>query len=309
MTTTIKIGVILVLCNLGFSVVQAAENTEVCECEEAKTGREVKNGAAGVEPIALGSQVQTTPFSLSTHKPNYLLPISYNRNPNDLGVDLGDKSINHVEVQFQFSLKLLLTDRTAGQPHLYVAYTNRSFWQAYNKGLSSPFRDTNHEPEIFYRLPLNIAFGDWEQNNLDFGFVHQSNGRSLPLSRSWNRVYLNWTTTLDDWTFSFKPWYRLPERSKNDADDPRGDDNPDIGDYMGHFEWLTEYRFEKHILTAMVRNNLSSDNRGAIDLTWSYPLSNNVSWYAKWFYGYGETLLDYNHLNNTFGLGFAISNW
>ncbi len=270
---------------------------------------DAKDRRSEVKPVAVVDNGELKLFSLSTYKPNYLLPISYNRRTNDLGLDTLDENVNHVEMQFQFSLKLLLANAAGGRFPLYIAYSNRSFWQAYNKELSSPFRDTNHSPEIFMQFPLGLEWGDWKQSYITAGFVHQSNGRSIPLSRSWNRIYVEWVTELDDWTFSLKPWYRLPEKKKKEPMDPKGDDNPDIDQYMGNFEFRTDWRYQQHTVSVMVRNNLRSDNRGAMDMRWAYPLSDNIDWYVKYFYGYGETLLDYNYLNNTIGIGFAISNW
>ena len=73
---------------------------------------------------------------------------------------------------------------------------------------------------------------------LVLGFAHQSNGRTQPLSRSWNRVYANFVFEYEDLYFSVKPWYRIPERDKTDPLDARGDDNPDIHRYLGYGEMV-----------------------------------------------------------------------
>jgi phospholipase A1 len=54
-----------------------------------------------------------------------------------------------------------------------------------------------------------------------FGFVHQSNGRNEPISRSWNRIFANFVFEKGNLVFSLKPWYRI---SEDEADD----NNPDI---------------------------------------------------------------------------------
>jgi len=60
-------------------------------------------------------------------------------------------------------------------------------------------------------------------------FDHQSNGRSVPLSRSWNRIVANFGVEKDNFGLLFKTWYRIPE-------DETSDDNPDISRYMGYGE-------------------------------------------------------------------------
>ena len=55
--------------------------------------------------------------------------------------------------------------------------------------------------------------------------MHQSNGQSNPLSRSWNRVYLMTGMELDNrWTVTGRLWKRLSESADSD-------DNPGISDY------------------------------------------------------------------------------
>lgn len=252
-------------------------------------------------------------FVLTPHKPNYILPISYNSNPNDiLAEQSGDErlALDNNEVQFQVSLKVpVATNIFSSDWDLYAAYTGRSFWQAYNGEASSPFRDTNHEPEAWLSRPLQWQAGALTAKAVRFGFVHQSNGRSQLLSRSWNRIYADFIFEVDDYSFSFKPWYRIAEDEKEDPLDPSGDDNPDIEDYMGHFELLSAYKYNEHTFSLMLRNNLESDNYGAMDLSWSFPLNDKVKGYVKYFNGYGETLLDYNHRSNRVSVGFVVADW
>ncbi len=108
-----------------------------------------------------------------------------------------------------------------------------------------------------------------------FGIVHQSNGQGGVLSRSWNRIYVNFVIERGNFALSFKPWYRLSE-------DEEYDDNPDITDYLGHYEILGAYKWKENVFSIMSRNNLESGfENGAVELTWSFPL-----WHYPYLKGY-----------------------
>ena len=140
---------------------------------------------------------------------------------------------------------------------------------------------------------------------LNIGFNHQSNGRSVPLSRSWNRIVANVGLERDNFNLLLKTWYRLPEEDLND-------DNPDITKYMGYGElWGTLY-WKKQRFAVMLRNNLRSENLGAVQLDWSFPLpwiGDKLSIYVQYFNGYGESLLDYNTSVNRISAGMMLVDW
>jgi phospholipase A1 len=46
--------------------------------------------------------------------------------------------------------------------------------------------------------------------------MHQSNGRSQVLSRSWNRVYAQFGFDSDNWLLLVRPWARLSEEDDKD---------------------------------------------------------------------------------------------
>lgn len=110
---------------------------------------------------------------LSTHRPMYMLPVAYGR-----GVEGLD-----TEMVFQISAKQRLF-----ATNFFFGYTQKSFWQIYDQDRSRPFRETNYNPEVFYRWTPDPEV--WHHWGVDVGLEHESNGQSLPESRSWNRVYV-----------------------------------------------------------------------------------------------------------------------
>jgi phospholipase A1 len=260
--------------------------------------------------LRLEKDVDNNPFGLVPHKPNYLLPITYNSSPNDKPFTDEKNSLDNEEMKFQLSLKVLaikgVFDRYSS---LSFAYTNQSYFQIYNRSSSAPFRETNHEPEMMlsYLKPFNIGSVNFKVNTL--GLSHQSNGQSTERSRSWNRAYLMMTGEVDETYFIFKPWYRLPESKKSDAGDPNGDDNPDIEFYTGNFEFQMLRYIGNKSLGITFRNNLRSENRGAVQIDWTFPIGKRLKGYVQAFNGYGESLIDYNDSTTRIGLGLMLTDW
>jgi phospholipase A1 len=250
---------------------------------------------------------------LLAHKRNYVLPLTYAKQANDDAYEAGssdfDENLDNTEIQFQVSLKAPLAEELfTEQDALFVAFTVRSFWQAYNDDLSAPFRETNYEPEIYWvtAVPWTILGGD--ANFFALGLSHQSNGRSQLFSRSWNRLYGSVIWERWRFVFQFKAWWRIPEDDKDDPLDPDGDDNPDIEDYLGNFEFTTAYRKNDQEISVMLRNNLDADeNRGAIQVDWTFPLQRRFRGYVQLFNGYGESLIDYDANITRVGIGILLS--
>lgn len=242
------------------------------------------------------------PFVLTGHKPNFIL-FTYNSNPNrDPNGLLAGQEADETELKFQISLKYCVFCRESVQ--WYAGYTQQSYWQIMR--FSAPFRETNYEPETFVRWRRKSGgslFG-FTMPVLDVGFSHQSNGRSEPDSRSWNRAYADMWIERGNFHLSIKPWYRFVEPAATD-------DNPDLARYLGYGEVRAMYGYEKNVFTLMARNNLRSENKGAIEAGWSYPIlqPKSMRFYVQYFNGFGENLIDYDHRNNRIGFGIMLNDW
>ncbi len=246
-------------------------------------------------------------FLFRPHHPNYFLPIKYSDAPNgtpfqdtftqpDLGLD-------PIETELQLSFKIKGMQGVFGHNNLdlWFGYTITSFWQAYNSTISSPFRETNYEPEAMLVFRTNYELGGFRGRFINLGMAHQSNGRSEELSRSWNRIYAQFGFERDNLAVLIRPWVRIPENAGND-------DNPDIEDYLGHGDVLAVYRKGRNAYSLLLRNNFkTTNNRGALKLNWSFPLTGRLKGYVQYFNGYGESLVDYNHKQQTFGLGVSLT--
>ncbi|MGE5893329.1 MAG: phospholipase A, partial [bacterium] len=250
-------------------------------------------------------KVHANAFAITPHRPNYFLFLTYNSSPNNAAyAQAGGDLVDEYEVKFQLSLKILLWEHLfENNGHFYFAYTQLSFWQLYNKALSSPFRETNYEPELMLAFDTNYTVLGLKNRLLTVSLDHQSNGRTEPLSRSWNRVYAQFLLERGNFVLSLKPWYRIPE-------DEAHDDNPDIYEYLGYGEVHAFYHWKNSVFGVMLRNNLRWEhNRGAVQLDWSFPLTSKLKGYIQYFNGYGESLIDYNHSVNRIGIGFMFTDW
>ena len=298
---------------------QASDTTTVGELRNRCDAGQFQNETAvdqSIEPTVVADRLKEDqenilqPFTLMAHKPNYFLAGAYNSkgyNPDLFREQYGDPSIefDKAEAQFQISLKVPLGVGLFDRFDIYAAYTNRSFWQVYNSDISSPFRETNHEPELWAQFTPSWEVLGFTNLANSFGIVHQSNGQGGVLSRSWDRIYANFVFARGNFALGFKPWVRISE-------DAESDDNPDISDYMGHFELRAGYRWNEQVFSIMSRNNLESGfDRGAVELGWSFPLWKYpyLKGYIQYFYGYGESLIDYNQRVNRIGIGISLNDW
>lgn len=295
-------------------LMQSGNSTTVGEIRErcSEMTHEDAEDDQGVvaERFAEDKEHALEPFTLMAHNPTYFLAAAHNTkgyDPTLFREQYDDPSIklDKTEAQFQISLKVPLWVGAFNKFDIYAAYTNRSFWQFYNGDVSRPFRETNHEPEVWAHFDSSWEIFGFRNVSNSIGIVHQSNGRGGVLSRSWNRVFANFVFEKDNFAFEFKPWIRISE-------DDDEDDNPDITDYLGHYELRAAYKRNDHVFSVMSRNNLESGfDKGAVELGWSFPLFNYpyLKGYIQYFRGHGESMIDYDRRVNRIGIGILLNDW
>ncbi|WP_051361400.1 phospholipase A [Desulfuromonas sp. TF] len=226
----------------------------------------------------------------SMHKENYILPLTWGNTARDA---------EDAEVKFQLSFK-----QHFGRD-FFLAYTQKSFWRILDKEDSRPFRVTDHNPQVFYRLPQRSPpWGVW---GADLGYEHESNGAREPTSRSWDRLYITPFVEYSRLRTELKLWHRISEEIKEDPLDPAGDENPDIEEFYGYGELRLSYEtLRRHLASMMLRWNFATD-KGGLQLDYSIPTRiENLFFHAQLWTGYGESLIDYNRSLTRYGVGLQF---
>jgi phospholipase A1 len=252
-------------------------------------------------------------FNFVGYRANYILPVHLTsrlnttpQSPTQARVDLA--GYRKVEAKIQLSLRTkLVQSLVLPDSDLWFAFTQQSLWQVWNTDASSPFRNTDYEPELIYMVPvpqgLRALPGGWQWRYASLALAHQSNGQADPLSRSWNRVWLGAGVERGDVSLLARVLRRIQE--------PRADDNnPDLTDYRGRAELQLNWTPGLATASLSYRNSLRRLDRGSLQLEWTYPVyddqPNGLRWYVQAFTGYGETLTDYNFRQSSIGFGLTF---
>jgi len=250
-------------------------------------------------------------LTIRPHLPMYVMPLWYNATPNyDIHSPTQDHVraskdyLQHLDSKLQISMKTKLAqDVFDTNADVWLGYTQQSYWQVYNGKSSRPFRSSDYQPEIFLTQPIK---GDLPGNGslrlLGAGLVHESNGQSDPLSRSWNRIYAMAGTEWGKLTVIPRLWLIANENSKDS-------DNPDIGDYMGYGDVRWLYPLNDQSTVGGVMRYNPSTNKGAIQVDYAYPLTGGMKAILQVFHGYGENIQDYNHKSTNVGIGIMFNDF
>ena len=254
------------------------------------------------------------PISLSLTSAN-----SVNRQPSSGNPDNNASTAQdyqHGETRLQLSVRTKLAQNMLTQgdgnkkDSLWFGYTQQSYWQVFNRELSRPFRNTDHEPEFVYIYPSDLQLpAGWRLRYSGAALTHQSNGQSLPLSRSWNRIsLLAGMERGHEFTLTGRIWKRVHEKAELD-------DNPHITDYVGRAELSGAWNFDaQNTFVATARHSLRSSARGSLRLEWLRTLGTSsnptvgsgLRLHTQLFTGYGDSLIDFNRRRTVLNLGLSL---
>lgn len=224
---------------------------------------------------------------------------------------------NEARIQLSVRTKIAQGLLTQSLPLLrdsvWFGYTQQSNWQLFNGDQSRPFRTTDHSPEVTYIYPLDAELpGGWRLRYGGLTLIHQSNGQSDPLSRSWNRTILSAGMEKGkEFVLKGELWNRV-----NESED--SDNNPDISDYVGRAEIAGTWNVDrKNTLGATIRHSLRANTNGSLKLEWLRDLSDTgvaggrsgLRFHTQVFTGYGDSLVDYNRRRTVLSLGLSLIDW
>ena len=245
-------------------------------------------------------------FAIGFYKPNYIMPYYYTGSPYNqvyVGQTPQNEKLTRDEIKYQLSLKVpLWKDIFKHHSTLYLAYTQLSYWQAYNK--SAFFRETDFEPELFLANEINFnVYNDIAINFVNIGAEHQSNGFGNNLERSWNRIYFEGIASKGNLMLSVKPWFIIHDEALREH-------NPNIGSYLGYMQVILAYKYDAQVISLKSYGlGVHGGRRTTMEMSYSFPLTSYINGYVQVFSGYGQSLIEYNHRTNSAGVGLSFSNW
>lgn len=245
------------------------------------------SGVTAATTVAQNSDAAAA--EIQFHRPNYVIA----------GFDRSN------QVKFQFSVRY----RFVEEMPIYFAYTQRSFWDLYDWDRSTPFRESNYNPALFWEgRPTSGSV----LRAVRLGVDHESNGKSGVSSRSWNRVFLEAAFTIVDRRLAIQPRLNAPFAV--------ADENSDILDFVGPGEVTIEYTSafipdHSRLQITLRKGRGWNWRRFGWSADWLLrpqtvfgfkPFGLNPSLYLQFWRGYGESLIDYNHFLTRFRVGIRF---
>jgi outer membrane phospholipase A len=283
----------------------------ICVCVSLPAAAYAADAAPAAEAASPENPAQSKPEKpvdepeldvLTFHRPNYVIT----------------GFTKDTQVKFQFSFKYDLWPSTSHHT-VYLAYTQKSLWDLYDT--SSPFRESNYAPEIFYAHYHSEIHGQPNPGcglfSEQLGVEHESNGELSDTSRSWNRVFVDVEATCYGkptyGLLGVRLWYPLGIGENASIKQTQGYGELVVGAGVDHDTWHMN-----GLVTVALRKGTSKQVRKGsltLDARWrpTYQRLLGKAWkfapyvWFQFFTGYGETLGTYDRATTSarVGIGFT----
>lgn len=240
------------------------------------------------DPDSIQRDFRDQPY-FGLYKDNYFI----------FGPPIGQKVTKHnTNIKFQISVASRLTNATLpGGTYLYLFYTQKCFWNVLEN--SMPMTDLNFNPGIGLTKPLFVK--NRYVGKVSLIVEHESNGRDSIASRSWNKVSLAANIIVDpNLMVAGKLWVPIVD----------GENNKDILKYCGIYQVsvqaMTDNRKFTGSLTLVKRKGWNFNYNTILELAWRFSTKSNLYFFAQYYNGYGEGLLDYKQFHSQLRLGIVF---
>lgn len=225
---------------------------------------------------------------------------------------------SETQVKFQFSFKYDFWPSTSHHT-VYFAYTQKSLWDLYEQ--SSPFRESNYAPELFYAHYHSEIHGEPNPGcglfSEQLGFEHESNGEASDASRSWNRLFAEVQATCSGepvyGLVGLRLWYPFGTAENESITKTQGYGELNLGigfDHEGsHTNGLVTIAVRKGTSRELEKGSLTLDARfrptyqRLIGKAWKFS---PFLWF-QWFIGYGETLGTFDSSSSSVRVGIGLT--
>lgn len=205
----------------------------------------------------------------------------------------------NTNVKFQISIAQRLTRSTLpGGTYLYLFYTQKCIWNVLEESL--PMVDLNFNPGLGIAKPIVRADGRFI-GMAQLVIEHESNGRDSIQSRSWNKISLAASLLVTrNITVDAKVWIPIVD----------GENNRDLLKYTGICQAGVSYMSNNRRFGAAIhmtkRKTWRPDFNTVIELSYRIFRNSNQYFFAQYYNGYGEYLLDYNKHSSHLRVGLVI---
>ncbi|MGX2971711.1 phospholipase A [Helicobacter sp. T3_23-1059] len=231
------------------------------------------------------------------------------------------------ELKFQLSAKIpIWRGAFWSKGSLFFGYTQTMWFNQFNFRYSSPVRDTDYKPSVFYSYPAEWRFLGGRLQELRLGLLHYSNGiggeeckretfedptpancrsrsaaNRLIFEAIWESDFSKNGTKLNkagDFGIHISAWPYIQKRR----------DNLDLHKYMGYANVRFYYKHSRHLAEVHFSPIIVATKSyyPSVRVGYSFGINDFVSLYAQYFYGYGDNLYEYDKLSHRLGIGFRI---